>query len=181
MLEKNKNYKICGAKTKSGKPCQGKAMDNDRCRMHGGRNVKDSRELAESTRNVPGRPPKHGKYSKYLKHTLKDKYEDFMSDPDMLSLKDELAQTRALTARFMEKFDEDKYTIDDLESINKLTSEIRKLADTINKIELSRKLALSPEDVRRILALIADIITRFVTDEDTRLEIIEEIRKIRVT
>ncbi|WP_082086083.1 HGGxSTG domain-containing protein [Komagataeibacter europaeus] len=28
----------CGAKTRTGKPCQSPAMPNGRCRMHGGKN-----------------------------------------------------------------------------------------------------------------------------------------------
>lgn len=45
----------CGAKTRTGKPCQSPAMPNGRCRMHGGKN--------------PGAPRgnqharKHGRYS----------------------------------------------------------------------------------------------------------------------
>lgn len=45
----------CGAKTRSGQPCQSPAMSNGRCRMHGGKN--------------PGAPRgnqnarKHGRYS----------------------------------------------------------------------------------------------------------------------
>lgn len=30
---------VCGAKTRSGKPCQAQAMSNGRCRMHGGTNT----------------------------------------------------------------------------------------------------------------------------------------------
>lgn len=48
----------CGAKTKSGKPCRARQMENGRCRIHGGKS--------------PGAPPRenHGKstfniYSKY--------------------------------------------------------------------------------------------------------------------
>lgn len=50
--------KLCGAKTRSGKPCRGKAMANGRCRMHGG--------------TSPGAPKgnqnarKHGIYSKAM-------------------------------------------------------------------------------------------------------------------
>ncbi|MEC7291457.1 MAG: HGGxSTG domain-containing protein [Pseudomonadota bacterium] len=47
----------CGAKTRSGKPCQSRPMPNGRCRMHGGKS--------------PGAPVgnqnafKHGKYSSW--------------------------------------------------------------------------------------------------------------------
>ena len=36
MLLDMRRAKRCGAKTRSGKPCQSPAMANDRCRMHGG-------------------------------------------------------------------------------------------------------------------------------------------------
>lgn len=35
-LEDMQRAKRCGAKTRSGKPCQAAAMPNGRCRMHGG-------------------------------------------------------------------------------------------------------------------------------------------------
>ena len=31
-----KNTPLCGAKTRSGQPCQNRGMANGRCRMHGG-------------------------------------------------------------------------------------------------------------------------------------------------
>jgi hypothetical protein len=45
----------CGAKTRSGEPCNGVKMANGRCRMHGG-TVKRGREHPRW---------KHGKYSQY--------------------------------------------------------------------------------------------------------------------
>jgi len=55
MLLDMRGAKRCGAKTRSGKPCQSPAMANGRCRMHGGPS--------------PGAPKgnhnayKHGRYS----------------------------------------------------------------------------------------------------------------------
>ena len=51
--------RVCGAKTRSGNPCQARPMPNGRCRMHGGKS--------------PGAPTgnqnafKHGKYSGWAK------------------------------------------------------------------------------------------------------------------
>jgi len=45
----------CGAKTRSGNPCQGPAMKNGRCRMHGG----TSPGAPKGNRNAW----KHGHYS----------------------------------------------------------------------------------------------------------------------
>lgn len=48
--------KLCGAKTRSGKPCKTPAMPNGRCRMHGG----TSTGAPKGNRNAW----KHGRYSK---------------------------------------------------------------------------------------------------------------------
>lgn len=180
--EKKKTDKlICGAKTRSGEPCQNYPMDNGRCRMHGGRNVEDKRNEIASTRRPPGRPPSHGRYSKYLKETLKEKYEEFENDPDILSLKSELAQMRALLARYLEDISgEDKCKDSDLGNTNMLVSEIRKLAHTINGIELSRKLALTPEEIKRILGAIADVISTEITDKKLKERVIKKISNIKV-
>ena len=51
--------RLCGAKTRIGKPCQSRPTPNGRCRMHGGKS--------------PGAPLgnqnafKHGKYSSWAK------------------------------------------------------------------------------------------------------------------
>ena len=48
--------KRCGAKTRSGKPCQSPAMANGRCRMHGG----PSPGAPKGNRNAV----KHGQYTR---------------------------------------------------------------------------------------------------------------------
>ncbi|MEL6859253.1 MAG: HGGxSTG domain-containing protein [Pseudomonadota bacterium] len=48
--------RICGAKTRSGKPCQSRPMPNGRCRMHGGK----SSGAPLGNKNAI----KHGRYSR---------------------------------------------------------------------------------------------------------------------
>ncbi len=79
---------ICGAKTRSGKPCQTRPMPNGRCRMHGGTN--------------PGAPKgnqnarKHGVWSVLL--TEQDK-EFLATDPkERLATLQALAELRAFRA-----------------------------------------------------------------------------------
>lgn len=50
--------KRCGAKTRAGKPCKNGAMDNGRCRMHGGKST------GPPKRN--GNAKKHGFFSKFI-------------------------------------------------------------------------------------------------------------------
>ena len=50
--------KRCGAKTRSGKPCKNGAMENGRCRMHGGKSTGPPKENQNAK--------KHGFFSKYI-------------------------------------------------------------------------------------------------------------------
>ena len=40
--------RLCGAKTRSGKPCQNRAMKNGKCRLHGGRSTGPKRRRIRS-------------------------------------------------------------------------------------------------------------------------------------
>jgi hypothetical protein len=57
MLLDMRRAKRCGARTRSGKPCQSPAMANGRCRMHGG----PSPGAPKGNRNAF----KHGRYSSH--------------------------------------------------------------------------------------------------------------------
>lgn len=62
MQNKPHARKRCGAKTRSGKPCKNGAMDNGRCRMHGGKSTGAPPEKMKSNQNSK----KHGFFSKYI-------------------------------------------------------------------------------------------------------------------
>lgn len=71
----------CGAKTRSGEPCKSAAMDNGRCRMHGG-----------STPMGMALPQfKTGRYSKVLPARLAARYQEALSDPALLELREEVS------------------------------------------------------------------------------------------
>lgn len=78
---------ICGAKTRSGKPCRKAPMANGRCRLHGGLSLKG-----------PDSPTwKHGRRSKYnLPDKLQKAYEAALDDPELASMKHELAALDAM-------------------------------------------------------------------------------------
>lgn len=67
MHNKPHARKRCGAKTRSGKPCKNGAMDNGRCRMHGGKSTGAPPAKLKKNSNAT----KHGLFAKYLpKETL---------------------------------------------------------------------------------------------------------------
>ena len=58
MSKQPHTRKRCGAKTRSGKPCKNGAMENGRCRMHGGKSTGPPKENQNAK--------KHGFFSKYI-------------------------------------------------------------------------------------------------------------------
>lgn len=87
--------RICGAKTRSGKPCQNRPMANGRCRMHGG-----------STPNGFGLPQtKTGRYSKYLPGRMLEHYADAINDPELLNLRQEIALAEARITDLLSRVD----------------------------------------------------------------------------
>lgn len=173
--------KVCGAKTKDGGICQARPMDNGRCWVHSGRNVDDKRALPDSTKNLPGRPPTHGMYSKYKDLTITEKLNEFMNDPDFTSLQEELSLARVLLQKFMKKreLDDGNFSTDDLEVIDRLMTQIRRLSDTFVKIEVQKKFALSPEEIMRVIKIVVDIIRKHVTDDAIYQNIKDDVSKIK--
>lgn len=84
-----KGQRVCGAKTKSGKPCQSTVLyPNGRCHLHGG--------PTPTGMNAPRW--KHGRYSQYMPKNLLQDYERMLENDDLLTLRDEIALIDALIA-----------------------------------------------------------------------------------
>lgn len=66
----------CGAKKRDGSLCSQPAMQNGRCRMHGGKAATGERNGAF----------KHGRYSKHLPAYLQDDYQAAVTDTELLDL-----------------------------------------------------------------------------------------------
>jgi len=80
--------KLCGAKNRSGNPCGLPAMDNGRCRMHGGLST------------GPVNPAvKHGLYRKHLTTDELELYDALKGDTNRDDLSGEIAMTRVVIGR----------------------------------------------------------------------------------
>lgn len=66
-------------------------MLNGRCRMHGGK----------SLAGIASSVYKTGRYSKYIPKGLAQTYADSLSDPDLLSLNDDVALLRSIATKYL--------------------------------------------------------------------------------
>lgn len=73
--------RCCGAKTRAGGTCANPPMLNGRCRMHGG----------TQKRGVGHHLLKHGRYSLNLPTRLAARYAEAQADPDLISVRQEIA------------------------------------------------------------------------------------------
>ncbi len=86
----------CGAKTRHGGPCQQWAVrGRPRCRMHGGKSL-----IGPSAGGF-----RHGRYSKCVPVRLAAHYRDAATDPELLSLRHDLALTDARIIDLLKRVD----------------------------------------------------------------------------
>lgn len=92
-----RNPMQCGAKTRTGEPCKAKAMDNGRCRMHGG----------ATPSGIASPHYKTGGRSKYLPARLAARYNDARNDPDLLTLHNDVATVDTRLSELLERVSDD--------------------------------------------------------------------------
>ena len=141
----------CGAKRRDGKPCKAPAMENGRCRIHGGK----------SPRGVDSGNFKTGLYSKYAPTQIRDKIEYFQ-DADPLSLIEELALTRALLAEYLIRFEDANLDLYSITAMSDLVLSIGKTVERISKIK--NDTALTAAEITYLAARCAEIVTRYIHD-----------------
>lgn len=147
----------CGAKRRNGEPCKAPAMANGRCRIHGGK-----------TPNGLGLPQtKNGRYSKYLPGKLLSAYTDATSDPDLLSLRQDIHLIDTLLFNNFQALD---------------TDESGEAWKAIRKSVIDMQLAFNKDDYGKCLILLAemrDIIDKRVLHYATEQEIRDKLEQRR--
>src|SRR4051812_22336527 len=96
------DVKPCGARTRAGHPCRQPGMANARCRMHGG---KTPRGLASP--NLV-----HGRYSKDLPTRLLTRFEEALTDRELLSLRQDVALLDAMLTSKLSQIRDEQVTPD---------------------------------------------------------------------
>jgi hypothetical protein len=138
-----------------------------RCRLHGG-----------ATPRGPAIGPafKHGRYSRDLPTRLAARYADSQADPDLASLRADLALIHTRITEVLERLDEDMPE----PAVREIWSEIQTLVEHKRKLAESeiRRIALSQQVITAaqaavLTATLTDAVFRHVQDRDT----LEAIRK----
>lgn len=144
----------CGAKTRSGHPCQAKAMPNGRCRMHGGN--------ATKTHKGNQNARKHGIYSAYLTEEEREVWHTL----ELGAVDEELRLTRIRLRRALARESEYGNTLE-LDSEKAEPVEVEgKVLEGVEKITRTSK-------VRDYSALIDKLTARIESLERTRAELLK--------
>lgn len=165
-MKADKNIKPhghCTAKSKqTGKQCKLKSIDGkDKCRFHGGLT-----------------PVKHGLYSKYMAQPVKKKYLEFLENSDLKDLSHEIARLRAILA----EMDENNLSSspDNIPLFLSACEAISRLTERHFKILEGSKFVITIENVQVMIQQVVVIISRHVTDVETRQKIALDLANVKV-
>lgn len=166
----------CEATSKrSGRRCRKHAMrGRNVCLVHGGK-----------TPRGPASPHfKTGRYSRSLPGHLLATYERALSDPRLLSLRDELALTDAMLAETLSQLDDDTPATNERRiwrEVRKLIDQRRRLVEAeVKHIVLAREM-MTAEEAMTLLGTVVDIVTRYLPDPKDRAAIAEDIAALIAT
>ncbi len=154
----------------------------ERCRKHAmrGRNVC----LAHGGKTPRGAASPHfktGRYSRSLPGRLVAAYEEALSDPRLLSLRDELALTDAMLMETLSQFDDDTPATKKRRIVRdacKLIEQRRRLVDSeVKHIVLAREI-ITTEEAMSLMRAMVSIVTRYIPDPKDRAAIVEEVHAL---
>jgi len=162
----------CGRRTKTGLPCKAFIKGDRPCPRH-------RKEKQRKKGRGVGRRPKDGRYSKYLEETLKDRYEDFLQDKDLLNLRDEIALLRAAISSEKEV---------PLRTLTHSMDVIGRLVDRIIQAEERRQYYIHIERLQVLQTNIVNTILSFLKRcphcgealDDLRFRLADELERIRL-
>jgi len=121
---------------------------------------------------------KIGRYSRSLPGHLVAAYEEALSDPRLLSLRDDIALTDAMLMETLSQLDDDTPAAKErriFREVLRLSEHRRRLVDSeVNHIVLAREMMTAEQATAMVMA-ITDIVKRYLPDAKARQAIAEEI------
>jgi hypothetical protein len=164
---------LCGAKTRGGGTCRKPPLaGRTRCRLHGG-----------ATPVGIGSPHwKHGKRSRYLKHlpqVMEAGQKAALGDPELLSLKDELALLSARIAELLSSLGNEGTTWEDaiwLE-IRQCIQDRARLAQVEHRREVDMQCLMPVDDALAFARALLDACAEVITDRKLLAALMERCRQ----
>lgn len=165
------NKQRCGAKCRDGSRCKSWAMDNGRCRMHGGKSLKgkDSRTW------------KSGIYSRYASKSLKDVLDQLQELPseDLLNADNELKLLQALIIE-SKALKNGTGDIDELDTLSRVIERLLKAKLKAIELKQQEERLVPAEDVKLFLSFCESLLISRM-DETEAYELIEEMQAFRIS
>ena len=157
----------CKAKAKqTGKRCKrSPTPGREVCRLHGG----------ATPRGIDSPHFKHGRYSKAVPDRLIEQYEASRTDPDLITMRDDISLT---DARIMDQIglaDADPVIWD---SITDLIEKRRKLCETERRRLYDLQTTMTAEQAMTMITALINIISHYINDSVIRDAIVRDIRDI---
>lgn len=160
----------CGAKTRSGDPCQNPPVNGSkRCRMHGGTSPKG--------KNSPNY--RHGLYSQYVSETIQEILDGFHeADADFTDPTEEIKLLQAViaSAEMLKRNVQDE---DSLAAITRAISSLILSKQRAQQLQIERKKLIPFTEVEQFLRHVEQTLVRYLP-EDEREKAIEDIRNFRL-
>ena len=147
---RHNGHRMCGAKTRAGTPCKRAPMANGRCYLHGG----------PTPKGIASPHFKHGRRSKYLPQGLMKDFKEAMRDPELMSLRPDVALWDARIEELLRDITEHGETI-----ANWTALELK-----LNEFERSRQTGDAEKAAKGLMAL-SQMIRSGAAQKDIWLEL----------
>jgi len=163
----------CKGTKKDGTPCKNIAIVcSDYCRFHS--KIPSLKHLKEKLEQCPERYNIPSTFLRYL-------YRKNLQDKNILNLHDELAYLQSVMQELINQTADQNITPEKLAIQLQVIEYLRRLTETIKRIELQDKyFEKAQQTVAIVLQKIVVIIDKFITDKSTKQLIAQELYKIGV-
>lgn len=161
----------CEAKTRNGGICQNAAMENGRCRMHGGKSLK----------GIESGTYKHGLYSKYAGKQLKEVLSelDNISSDELINPDNEIKLMQALILK-CKALEDGFQDLSNLDTISKIIDRLITAKQRSQAIMIEQKRLVPITDIERFLDYVETVLIDRV-GETGGYEIIDEFKNFKLS
>jgi len=117
-------------------------------------------------------------YSKYANEYLKDKVEKFLNDPNIKSIRDELALLRALLQNALDKVENEETLQEHSGTVQLLSEKVVSCAATLVRIEDGMNLNLNVIELQAVANQIVAIIKQEIQDPKVQEKLAKRISEL---